>query len=145
MVFIFGLALLVLLIVLFINIDSATLSRALKGLVIPLGIIFIGFLILSGRAGIVLSIMVAMLPFAIPVVVDFFRRNGSQRTSHAPRGGQHSMTREKACEVLGVGPNPTPESVQRAYKNLIRKVHPDQGGSAYLTAQLNEARDVLLK
>jgi len=53
------------------------------------------------------------------------------------------MSRSEALEVLGLDDRATREDVQREYRRLIKRLHPDLGGSTYLTAKLNEARDVL--
>ena len=53
------------------------------------------------------------------------------------------MTRHEALQVLGLDEHATAEDVQREYRRLMRKVHPDLGGSGYLAAKLNEAKDVL--
>lgn len=53
------------------------------------------------------------------------------------------MSRGEALEVLGLDERATREDVQREYRRLIKRLHPDLGGSTYLTAKLNEARDVL--
>jgi hypothetical protein len=53
------------------------------------------------------------------------------------------MSRHEALEVLGLDERATREDVQREYRRLIKRLHPDLGGSTYLTAKLNEARDVL--
>jgi DnaJ family protein C protein 19 len=53
------------------------------------------------------------------------------------------MSRREALEVLGLDERATRADVQREYRRLIKRLHPDLGGSTYLTAKLNEARDVL--
>jgi hypothetical protein len=53
------------------------------------------------------------------------------------------MSRREALEMLGLDDRATPQDVQREYRRLIKRLHPDLGGSTYLTAKLNEARDVL--
>jgi len=53
------------------------------------------------------------------------------------------MSRREALAMLGLDERATREDVQREYRRLIKRLHPDLGGSTYLTAKLNEARDVL--
>lgn len=55
-----------------------------------------------------------------------------------------SMSREEAYAILGLPMGASRDEIQIAYRRLIQRVHPDQGGSADLAARLNQARDVLL-
>lgn len=55
------------------------------------------------------------------------------------------MSRARALDVLGLHEGATEFDIREAHRRLIRKMHPDQGGSAVLAAQINEARDVLLQ
>jgi curved DNA-binding protein CbpA len=54
------------------------------------------------------------------------------------------MTRAHALEVLDLAEGATRDEILKAYKDLIKKVHPDRGGSSFLAAEVNRARDVLL-
>ncbi|NKB22293.1 MAG: molecular chaperone DnaJ [Alphaproteobacteria bacterium] len=66
---------------------------------------------------------------------------GNQRAG-TPWGG--GMTREEACEVLNVSLNATPEEIKAAHHALMKKAHPDQGGSNYLASKINQAKELLL-
>ncbi len=55
-----------------------------------------------------------------------------------------AMTPEEALAVLGLKPGASPDEVKAAHHRLMMKIHPDQGGSDALAAQVNRAKDVLL-
>jgi DnaJ homolog subfamily C member 19 len=54
------------------------------------------------------------------------------------------MTREHALEILNLHRGASRDEIINAHRELIKKVHPDRGGSSYLAAEVNRARDVLL-
>lgn len=66
--------------------------------------------------------------------------NGGQRGS--PAAGP--MSKEEAYKVLGLQVGASATEVRQAHRRLMQRLHPDMGGSSFLAARINEARDVLL-
>ncbi len=82
----------------------------------------------------------------VSLLSAFLQRRGD---SAAPppddeaRPAEGGMSREEAYRVLGLQPGAGPEEIQAAHKRLIRKVHPDLGGSDALAAMINAAKHTL--
>ncbi len=101
------------------------------------------FLALSGRLPAALAGLAALSPLLLSWWKHGHAPNEPQ-DSHATQN-RTPLTRAEALDVLGLKDGATRDEINAAYKKLIKKLHPDQEGSAWLAAKLNEARDLLLK
>src|SRR5271169_1785236 len=61
------------------------------------------------------------------------------------RGGSGAMSRREAFEVLGLAEGSSAADIIRAHRTLMKKFHPDHGGSTTLAARVNQAKDVLMQ
>lgn len=94
-------------------------------------------------------------PPSTPVIEAFLDRefgpewradDGRNRSAGADRqaAGTGAMTAEEAYALLGLAQGASKEEIKAAHHRLMMKVHPDQGGSDYIAAKLNQAKDLLL-
>jgi len=90
------------------------------------------------------ALLMAYLDRREPTWRDHMQGDPAAGTSSSS-WGSGKMTEQEAYQVLGLQPSASAEEIGRAHRALMKKLHPDQGGSTYLAARVNEAKNVLLR
>jgi hypothetical protein len=95
--------------------------------------------------------LLSLLPY-VPLLGRIYRRYRAERSGGAepspenpPPSTAMAMNRAEAYRVLGIEPGASDEEVVAAHRRLMQKLHPDRGGSDYLAAKINQAKDLLLR
>lgn len=98
----------------------------------------------------VIALLPKLLQFAkyLPFISRLYAQKNQQqeqyRAQTPPRNGKATMSTDEAMEVLGLNPGYTKDDVIQAHRRMMQKMHPDRGGSDFLAAQINKAKDTLL-
>jgi DnaJ-domain-containing protein 1 len=71
--------------------------------------------------------------------------NGNAHAGRRDAPGEGPMTEDQAYKILGLDPGAGAADVRTAHRALMKKLHPDQGGSTYLASRVNQAKDFLLR
>jgi len=90
------------------------------------------------------AVMEAYLDWRLPGWRDQDSESAERARTGRRRARSNRMSAEEAYAVLGIGPGASDEEIRQAHRRLMMKMHPDQGGSTYLAARINEAKEVLL-
>jgi DnaJ domain len=89
-------------------------------------------------------LMEAYLDQRVPNWRDIRSDHSNHEDPRQSRGGRGGMTANDAYDVLGLRPGAKEAEIRAAHRRLMMKFHPDQGGSTYLAARINEAKEILL-
>jgi hypothetical protein len=68
--------------------------------------------------------------------------NGGDGQGVPPASG--AMTKQEAYKILGLEAGASAADIRKAHRRLMQRLHPDLGGTSFLAARINEAKDVLL-
>ena len=114
------------------------------------GILLAALLFFTGRGAIALSALIFLGPMIWSWIAQKRMPGPPGGTQGAPRfwppppqprGG---MSHAEASEILGLPPAASRADIRAAHRRLMQAAHPDRGGSDWLAARINQARDVLL-
>lgn len=95
---------------------------------------------IAGAATLLFPLLQRILPIALRAL-PFIKKAASREKTPTPPS---TMEVEQALKVLGLEAGANDQDIIKRHKELIQKNHPDRGGSDFLAAQINEAKDILL-
>lgn len=76
---------------------------------------------------------------------ESFKKQYQQQHGGPKAQSNSDMSLEEARKILNVSSNASRNEIQKSYYQLMKKVHPDVGGSQYLATKINNAKDILLE
>lgn len=124
-------------------------------------LLVLGALVLTGRLHWIVALFGALIPLAKILLglglqlFPFWRqrqqaKQEGQGERQASSNSSNGMSVREAMDTLGLKGEPKKGELERsqvidAHRRLMQKLHPDRGGSDYLAAKINEAKEVLLR
>lgn len=130
-------------------------NRAVLNIILYAGAGALLLLVVTGRLHWLFAFIGALMPWTNRVLMavrawSMFRNfRGAQNDAHGahqnpPGKKPGKMSMAEAYEILGLQPGAARADIIEAHRKLIRKIHPDRGGSDYLAARINQAKETLL-
>lgn len=88
------------------------------------------------------ALLESYLDRRIPRWRENAKADAGGRKAEAARSG--AMTKEEAYQILGLEAGASAKDIREAHRRLMKRIHPDSGGSTFLAAKINEAKDTLI-
>ena len=126
----------------FVHLSQYKFKKYLKLFIFICLIIFLIFLMRFNPKVVSMIPLVFVLFFKWMPVLSFLKNIFF--SSKTQSGNFKKMDRAEALEILGLDRKATKEEIVERYNKLIKKNHPDLGGSEWITKRINKARDILL-
>jgi hypothetical protein len=135
--------------------DAKKITSSVRWTGLLLGLLIVLGLAVTGRLGTAAGAVVAMGAWVWRVFgwgLTLHQMTGGFKGFGRQAGGESQSTEvsvgmdeAEALRILGLSRGATSEDINAAYRRLMGQLHPDKGGSDYLAAKVNAARELLLK
>jgi len=103
------------------------------------------WLVLTGKLAGIVAVAAGLTPWIFRALrLHALWRALRRWVPRTPAARSTAMSREEAWDVLGLAPGAGAEEIKAAHRRLMRQAHPDRGGSTWVAARINQARDLLL-
>ncbi len=126
----------------FIHLPQKKFKKYLKFLILGILLIVIFYFMRFFPAVISAIPAIVLILYRWSGLINFLANIFFKNTPKSKRN--QNLTRKDALEILGLQEGATKQQILDNYQKLMKKNHPDLGGSDWITKKLNEARDILL-
>ena len=138
----------------------STIRMLLTGIAAASGLLIVVLLVIAGQGPRIMAAIALIAPYLwrrwqVSGMAGFTPGGGASGAGARPgpepgaappppRRGKTGMTQQEAYDILGLPPGARKAEILEAHRRLMRMAHPDAGGSDWLAARINQARDTLL-